>query len=84
MLRDPDYLRSFMDHVFANTLPVALSVKTRIGYESTDEWPMLLELLADYPLAHVTIHLRTTKEQYTGRVHPEAFGFALQIGRAHV
>ena len=47
LLLDPGYLRSFLDRVFANTLPVSLSVKTRIGYESTGEWPGLLSLLAE-------------------------------------
>ncbi len=83
LLQDPDYLRSFLDRLFANTLPVSLSVKTRIGYDCTDEWPGLADLLADYPFAHVTIHVRTTREQYTGQVHPEAFELALQKGIPH-
>ena len=83
MLRDPDYLRSFFDRLFSSTLPVSLSVKTRIGYESTDEWPAIAGLLADYPFAHVTIHARTTREQYAGPVHPEAFRLAVQDGVPH-
>ena len=83
MLQDPEGLRSFLDRVFANTLPVALSVKTRIGYASAEEWPGLAELLASYPFAHVTIHVRTTREQYTGGIHPEAFELALQKGIPH-
>ena len=78
LLQDPVYLGSFFDRVFSNTLPVSLSVKTRIGYESAEEWPRLLDLLADYPFSHVTIHVRTTKEQYSGSTHPEAFELALE------
>jgi len=78
MLRDQSYLRSFFDQLFSNTLPVSLSVKTRIGYESAEEWPGIMKVLADYPLSHVTIHVRTTREQYTGPVHPEAFESAIQ------
>ena len=80
LLQDPAYLRLFLDQVFANTLPVKLSVKTRIGWENPEEWPELLELLKDYPFSHVTIHARTTKEQYTGCPHPEAFALALEKG----
>ena len=80
LLRDPGYLRTFFDRVFASTLPVRLSVKTRIGYDSPEEWPALLALLADYPFDHVTVHARTTKEQYTGTPHPEAFALALEKG----
>ena len=83
MLRDPGYLRSFMDRLFSCTLPVSLSVKTRIGYESAEEWPRILSVLNDYPLAHVTIHARTTAEQYSGPVHPEAFALALEAGTPH-
>ncbi len=72
MLADPEYLRRFLDAVFAD-LPLRLSVKTRIGYESPEEWPELLRILADYPFAHVTVHVRTAAEQYTGGLHPEAF-----------
>ena len=78
LLQDPGYLRTFFDTVFANTLPVSLSVKTRIGFEHPEEWPELLNLLADYPFAHVAVHVRTTREQYSGSTHPEAFALALQ------
>ena len=83
LLQDRGYLRSFLDRLFSNTLPVSLSVKTRIGYESPEEWPGLAELLAGYPFAHVAIHVRTTREQYTGATHPEAFELALQKGVPH-
>ena len=83
MLQDTEALRSFMDRVFSNTLPVSLSVKTRIGYESADEWPRILALLKDYPFAHVTIHVRTTREQYSGPVHPDAFLLAVRNGLPH-
>ena len=83
MLRDPDYLKSFFDRLFSNTLPVSLSVKTRIGYESADEWPAILSLLAAYPFAHVTVHVRTMREQYTGGIHPEAFNLAVREGLPH-
>ncbi len=83
MLRDLPVLRAFLDRLFAASLPVPLSVKTRIGYESPDEWPEILALLADYPFAHVTVHVRTMREQYTGGIHPEAFDLALKRGLPH-
>ena len=84
LLRDPGYLRSFLDRLFSSTLPVSLSVKTRIGYDSPEEWPGLVSLLKDYPFAHVTVHARTTREQYTGPLHPEAFDLALREGLPHL
>ena len=83
MLLDLGYLRSFMDRVFSSTLPVSLSVKTRIGHDSAEEWPRILDVLNDYPLAHVTIHARTTREQYSGAVHHDAFSLAMQSGTPH-
>ena len=84
MLQDLDYLRYFMDRMFSNTLPVSLSVKTRIGFESAEEWPEILEVLAGYPFTHVTIHTRTMREQYDGKTHPEAFELAVQRGIPHL
>lgn len=80
MLKDPGYLRAFLDTVFSRPLPIGLSVKTRIGYERAEEWPRLLRILADYPFHHTAIHVRTMREQYTGGIHPEAFEEAVQQG----
>ena len=83
MLRDPGFLLSFLDYVFARPLPAALSVKTRIGYERAEEWERLLGIFAEYPFDHVAVHVRTTREQYTGAVHPEAFEAAVRAGISH-
>ena len=77
MLQDPAALRRFFDRVFP-ACPIRLSVKTRIGFSSPDEWEKLLDVLADYPLSRVVIHPRTREEQYSGPVHPEAFAAALE------
>lgn len=70
MLRELDSLARFMDEVFAQS-PIAVSVKTRIGYESVDEWPRLLELYAKYPIKELIVHPRTRKEFYAGKAHKE-------------
>ena len=70
MLRDPDALRAFLDHVYARaTVPV--SIKTRIGYESPEEWPRLLEIFRQYPVHELIVHPRTRNELYKGRPHRE-------------
>ena len=83
MLRDPGFLLSFLDYVFSHPLPVSLSVKTRIGYEQAEEWERILDILAEFPFDHVTIHIRTMREQYSGVTHPEAFGAALRKPLPH-
>lgn len=83
MLRDPGYLLSFLDYVFAHPLPVSLSVKTRIGFDDDGEWSRILRILTEYPFDHVTIHVRTAREQYTSAKHPEAFEKAVREGIPH-
>ena len=83
MLQDPGFLVSFFDYVFSRPLPAALSVKTRIGFERPEEWERILEILAEFPFDHVTVHIRTMKEQYTAVNHPEAFDAAVRKGIAH-
>ena len=82
MLKDPGYLQTFLDYVFSRTLPLKLSVKTRIGFEQAEEWDRILEILGEYPFGHITIHVRTAKEQYIGGIHPEAFETAVRRGLA--
>ncbi len=70
MLREMDSLERFLDEVFAQS-PIAVSVKTRIGYESVEEWARLLELYAKYPIQELIVHPRTRKEFYSGKAHKE-------------
>ena len=77
MLRDPGVLAAFLDEIFA-AAPSAISVKTRIGYDSVEEWPALLELLSRYPISELTVHPRTRRELYGGSPHREAFALALK------
>ena len=75
MLKDPESLQYFLDDIFSRS-PLPISVKTRIGYDSPDEWPRLLEILKSYPMLELIIHPRTRSEQYKGDVHPDAFALA--------
>lgn len=50
---------------------VKLSVKTRVGFDSADNFDALLELLAAHPLDLVTVHGRTVAEMYRSPVRQE-------------
>ena len=76
MLRDLEGLERFLDEVFDHS-PIAVSIKTRIGYESVDEGPKLLALYARYPIKELIVHPRTRKEFYSGRAHRELCGSVL-------
>ncbi len=78
MLRDPESLRAFLDAVCAHS-PIPVSVKTRIGFASPEEWSALLDVLADYPLREITVHPRTRTGFYkAGTLHAEAFRAAAE------
>jgi len=72
MLRNPDALKSFLDEIFAHA-PTAVSIKTRIGFLSEEEWPVLLSLLCDYPISELIIHPRTRKQFYKGTPFLDAY-----------
>ena len=79
-LAHPEELAAFFDAVFARN-PLAVSVKTRLGYETPEEFRTLLEIYNRYPIACLTIHARVQKEKYRGPVHLDAFAQALAESR---
>ena len=77
MLRDVDALKAFLDDVFACS-PLPVSIKTRIGFDSVEEWPALMNVFRLYPIHELIIHTRTRSEYYRGETHPDAFAAAQQ------
>lgn len=74
-LLHPDELDAFFEEVFAKVcLPV--SVKTRLGYHSVEEFPRLLEIFNRYPICELIVHPRIRGEFYKGGVHPDVFAAA--------
>ncbi len=72
MLRTPDVLVRLLDEIYAHS-PLPVSVKTRIGYASEEEWPHLLSILAGYPIHELILHPRTRTQFYTGTPHTDAY-----------
>lgn len=78
MLRDLFHLDAFLNQVFRNT-PLPVSVKTRIGFESPEEWAEILEVLAQYPIHELIVHPRTRSSFYkAGTLCHEAFRTAAE------
>ena len=73
MLRDLSALERFLDEIYARS-PIPVSIKTRIGFESPEEWPALLALFARYPVHELIVHPRTRREFYGGAPHRELCG----------
>lgn len=76
LLMDPDRLDRFLDQVFSGTR-VPVSVKTRLGYNTPEEFSRLLEIFNRYPIACLTVHPRVRPEKYRGAVHMDQFALAL-------
>ena len=69
----PNEVRTILDQVVPKLKP-RLSIKMRLGLSSKDEIFALVPVLNDYPLANVTIHPRTGRQQYSGQVDLDTFG----------
>ena len=74
----PDALDAFLEEIFEKS-PLVISIKTRIGMESTDEWEKLLAVYKKYPLKELIVHPRLQKEFYEGTPHVEAFRTAQEM-----
>ena len=76
MLRDLTVLETFLDDIFAAS-PLPISVKTRIGFYGSEEFPQLLELYNRYPIKELTIHPRIRTAFYKGNVDMDMFRLAM-------
>lgn len=81
----PDRLEEFFDQVFDDPLfgtgQMKLSVKTRIGKESPEEFPKLMEIYNRYPLEELIIHPRVQKDFYRNEPRMDAFAYGLEISK---
>lgn len=76
-LAKPEELDAFFETVFSH-VTLRVSVKTRIGMDSPEEFYRLLELFNKYPLHELIIHPRIQKDYYGNSPNLEIFGAALQ------
>lgn len=77
LLLYPEELDHFLEEVFAKT-NAKISIKTRIGYASPEEWPAIFEIYQKYPLEELIIHPRVREEFYKGSPHMDSFAHAYQ------
>ena len=77
MLRDVESLDRFLDAVFSAS-PLPISVKTRLGMETPEEFPAILEVYNRYPITELTIHPRVRKDFYKEPVREEWFRYACE------
>ncbi|MBD5469942.1 MAG: tRNA-dihydrouridine synthase family protein [Lachnospiraceae bacterium] len=71
-----DELERFLYEIYEQS-PLKISIKTRIGVESVDEWENILELYKKYPMEELIIHPRLQKELYKFTPHKDAYAAAV-------
>lgn len=81
MLRDPEALDSFLEAIFEKA-PLPISVKTRLGFESAEEFSRLLEIYNRYPICQLTVHPRVRAQFYKGSVDMDSFRYCVENSRA--
>jgi tRNA-dihydrouridine synthase C len=76
LLRQPDLIRRIVG-ALRPVVRGTLTLKTRIGFESPDEFVGLLELYEGLPIDGLAVHGRTVRERYQSEVHTAAIARAV-------
>ena len=82
-LAEKDRLDAFLDQIYSGLSGKGpeISIKTRIGMETEEEWEGLLALFHQYPVKELIIHPRVQREYYNGTPHRQIWGEALKKSR---
>ncbi|MBO4603021.1 MAG: tRNA-dihydrouridine synthase [Salinivirgaceae bacterium] len=65
MLRDLENTKALLEAVLPKLNP-KLSVKIRLGYNSADEFPAIVEMFNCFEISELIVHTRTAVQQYSG------------------
>lgn len=76
-LRDLDALDAFLSEVCSRS-PLPVSVKTRIGVASDEEYGAILDVYCRHPLTELIVHPRVRKDFYRGKPRWEPYGETLR------
>ncbi len=82
-LSEPDRLEHFLEDVTEGleTLGMQLSIKTRLGMRSVEEFADLLDLYNDFPLSELIIHPRLQTDLYNNTPDWDAFRQAVNTSK---
>src|SRR5277367_6729253 len=78
LLRHPEKMDEIMREVRA-AVHLRFTVKARIGFDSPDEFPKMLDLFRRHPIDALTVHGRTVREMYGPVVHYDAIAAAARL-----
>lgn len=83
----PNELDAFLDEVLNDSFitgsdnggkPIRVSLKTRIGKESPEEFPRLMEIYNKYQFEELIVHPRIRTDYYRNSVNLESFAYAVE------
>ena len=79
MLRDLSALDETLEEIYshAGRRGYRVSIKTRMGIHSTEEFPAILERYRKYPVSRLIVHARCRDDYYRGE--PDRAGFAASV-----
>ena len=76
-LKDTDALDKFLNEIFEKS-KLRISVKSRIGFYSHDEFDEILRVYNKYPISELIIHPRVREDYYSGIPDMKAFSLAYE------
>jgi tRNA-dihydrouridine synthase len=75
LLREPEKIDAILA-ALRDAVTVPFTVKTRIGFESAEEFDELLPIFAKHPIDLLTVHARTVKQMYRPGVRYDLIALA--------
>lgn len=82
-LTKPEELDRFLDGIYRGT-DVSISIKTRIGKDSPEEFARLLEIYNQYPVKELIVHPRVQQDFYKNTPNLEIFAEAVMKAESPV
>lgn len=72
----PDELETFLDEVFNKCSDSKISIKTRVGKDSPDEFMRIMDIYNKYPIEELIIHPRIQKDYYNNTPNMGVYKYA--------
>jgi len=72
LIKNPAKINRILNRVHAES-GIIVSMKMRLGYETSEEILQVLPILAKYPIKNIAIHARVGKQLYQGEVDLDSF-----------
>lgn len=76
LLAEPEMLIRMLDKIYSKA-NIKVSLKTRIGKESSEEFPGLLEIYNRFPVHELIVHPRIRTDLYKGKPNMKMFNIAV-------